>query len=195
MIIMHDHHAWSSPMIIIHHHHAWSSYMIIIHDHHTWSSCMIIIHDHHAWSSCMIIIHDRHAWWSCMIIVSYGSFYFVGTLNRPPPNPRWTPLRCWFSSGKSIPWGRHTRIRWGAGGGSKKEVQKSDICIGEGYDGTVECLKTRMKWRKWRKMMKKLTGLDIFLLTKTSFFDFTKSKWSEWAHIKNLGVIFHPRQF
>ena len=37
------------------------------------------------------------------------------------------------------------RIRWGAGGGSKKEVQKSDICIREGYDGMVECLKTPMK--------------------------------------------------
>ena len=32
-------------------------------------------------------------------------------------------------------------------------------------------------------------------LTKTTFFHFTKSKWSEWAHIKNLGVIFDPRQF
>ena len=41
--------------------------------------------------------------------------------------------------------GGQLRIRWGAGEGSKKEVQKSNICIREGYDGTVECLKTHMK--------------------------------------------------
>ena len=37
--------------------------------------------------------------------------------------------------------------------------------------------------------------LGHFLVTKTSFFDFTESKWSESAHIKKLGVIFHPGSF
>jgi hypothetical protein len=73
MIIIYDHHIWSSYMIIIYDYHIWSSYMIIIHDDHTWSSYMIIIHEHHTWSSFlssyMIIIYDQHIWSSYMIIM------------------------------------------------------------------------------------------------------------------------------
>ena len=68
MIIMYDHHIWSSSMIIIYDDQIWSSSMLIIYDHHIRSSYMIIMHDDHEWSSCMIFIHDHHALSSCMII-------------------------------------------------------------------------------------------------------------------------------
>ena len=40
----------------------------------------------------------------------------------------------------------------GAKGASKKEVQKSDICIGEGYDGMVECLNLQYEIKKMQQM-------------------------------------------
>jgi hypothetical protein len=72
MIIIHDHHIWSSYMIIIYDDHIWSSYMIIIYDRHVWSShMMMIIYDHHTWSSYMIIIYHHHISTSYMIIIHH----------------------------------------------------------------------------------------------------------------------------
>ena len=39
-----------------------SSQMIIMHDHHTWSSDMVIMYTDHVY---VMIIHADHMWWSC----------------------------------------------------------------------------------------------------------------------------------
>ena len=48
--------------------------------------------------------------------------------------------------------GGQLRIRWGAGGGSKKEIQKNYICIREGYDRMVECVNLLYEIKKMQPM-------------------------------------------
>ena len=65
MIILCDHHIWSSFMTVIHDDHIniwsshnciWSAFMIIIYDHTIRSSYMIIMHEHHIWSPYVLTI-------------------------------------------------------------------------------------------------------------------------------------------